>query len=83
MQHNSNARAKRNTASMMLLVLLFALTSGVANACLMQERATHNHTVRRLDPNHPAGVFAGRAGVVAEHGKVDLPSKANYSHYQT
>ena len=33
-----NTRAKRNTAFMVLLVWLFALASGVANACLLEAR---------------------------------------------
>jgi len=33
-----NARTKRNTAVVVLLVWLFALASGVANACLIQAR---------------------------------------------
>lgn len=39
----SNSRTKRNTALVMLLVWLFALTSGVANACLLQASESYNH----------------------------------------
>jgi hypothetical protein len=39
----SNTRAKRNTAFMVLLVWLFALTSGIVNACLLQAPDTHAH----------------------------------------
>ena len=41
-----NARAMRSTSLMVLLVLLvwlFALASGVANACLLETRQTHLH----------------------------------------
>lgn len=41
----SNTRARRNTAFMVLLAWLFALTSGVANACLLQAPETHAHIV--------------------------------------
>jgi len=37
----SNARSKRSTAWMMLLVWVFALASGVANACILDARGTH------------------------------------------
>ena len=36
-----NARDKRNTAFMVWLAWLFALASGVANACSLQARQTH------------------------------------------
>ncbi len=37
----SNTRAKRNTASVVLLVWLFALASSVANACFMETDEPH------------------------------------------
>jgi hypothetical protein len=39
----SNTRSKRNTAFVVLWVWLFALASGVANACLLEARGTHGH----------------------------------------
>lgn len=48
---------RRNTAFVVLLVWLFALGSGVANACLLQERETHSHAVAVAghdDDSHPA-----------------------------
>lgn len=38
-----NTRTRRTTACVMLFVWLFALTSGVANACLLESRDTHDH----------------------------------------
>ena len=38
-----NSRTKRNTAFAVLLVWLFALASGVANACLIQAREIDGH----------------------------------------
>ena len=38
-----NSRTKRNTAFVVLLVWLFALASGVANACLIQAREIGGH----------------------------------------
>lgn len=40
----SNHRTKRNTTFVALLVWLFALASGMANACLLEEPGQHLHT---------------------------------------
>ena len=37
------ASARRHTTCLVLLVWIFALASGVANACVVQERTTHTH----------------------------------------
>ncbi len=42
MKFFSNTRTQRNTAFAVLLVWLFALASGVANACLLSVPATHS-----------------------------------------
>ena len=38
-----NSRTRRNTACAMLFVWLFALASGVANACLLEPHGVDNH----------------------------------------
>ena len=38
----ANARTKRNTSFVVLLVWLFALASGVANACLLETPGSHS-----------------------------------------
>ena len=38
-----NRRTRRNTACAMLFVWLFALASGVANACLLEPHGVHDH----------------------------------------
>lgn len=39
-----NSRTKRTTTAVVLLAWLFALASGIANACLLEEgRGTHSH----------------------------------------
>ena len=38
-----NSRTRRNTACAMLFVWLFALASGVANACLLEPHGAHDH----------------------------------------
>lgn len=69
----SNTRAKRNTALMVLLVWLFALASGVANACLLEARGTHAHlaTVELAETAHAPVVSPAHAGVVADHDRDD------------
>lgn len=60
-------RARRNTAFAALLVWLFALASGVTNACFLQARGTHSH-VAAAGSDGPAGAVAARhAGIAAGH----------------
>jgi len=65
----SNIRAKRNTAFMVLLVWLFSLASGVANACLLEARGTHSHvaTAASSEATHAPVILPGHAGAVADH----------------
>jgi hypothetical protein len=74
----SNTRAKRNTAFAVLLVWLFALASGVANACLLEVRATHGHgaATGTSETAVANGISAGHVGVVAEHDAAPDSSKA-------
>ncbi|WP_349277485.1 hypothetical protein [Polaromonas hydrogenivorans] len=73
----SNTRAKRNTAFMVLLVWLFALASGVANACLLEARQTHSHiaTAASSEAAHASVILPGHAGAVAD-GVDELHFKA-------
>jgi hypothetical protein len=62
----SNRRTKRSTAFAMMLVWLFALASGMANACLLASPETHAHATKaghheaagssHALAGHPAGV---------------------------
>ena len=66
----SNTRAKRNTAFMVLLVWLFALASGVANACLLEARETHSHIATAASSEaaaHASVILPGHTGTVADH----------------
>ena len=70
----STSRARRNTAFMMLLTWVFALVSGVANACLLEVQQTHLHTATASalkEPAHAFSVLPGHAGTVADG--VDAP----------
>lgn len=44
MKHLSHASFTRNTAVVVLLLWVFALASGVANACLLEAHDVHPHT---------------------------------------
>ena len=57
----SNTRAKRTTAFVVLLVWLFAVASGVANACLLEGPGTHSHSAAA------GAAKAGHAGAVHGH----------------
>ena len=64
-----NTRAMRSTSLMVLLVWLFALASGVANACLLETRQTYSHiaTAASIQAATLASVVApGHAGAVAD-----------------
>ena len=46
MQFFANTRTKRNTAFAMLLLWLFALASGVANACFLETPESHSRAAK-------------------------------------
>lgn len=61
----SNARAKRNSAFVVLLAWLFALWSGFANACLLEAPDAHSHGATRSSettPSHAATEHHSHAG---------------------
>lgn len=74
----SNTRAKRNTAFVALLAWLFALASGVVNACQLEARETHSDVaVTRSQANaHVPTESAGHAFALASHDDDSDTSKA-------
>ena len=74
----SNTRAKRNTAFVALLAWLFALASGVANACQLEAREIHsNVAVIGSQANaHVPAESAGLAFALARHDDDSDTSKA-------
>ncbi|MEP7281644.1 MAG: hypothetical protein ABI696_06665 [Rubrivivax sp.] len=56
-----NTRTRRNTACAMLFVWLFALASGLANACLLEVRGAHDHGSPLAHPS-TTGTALGSAG---------------------
>ena len=66
-----NARTRRSTAYVVLLAWLFALASGVANACLLEARGAHERgpPTSHLASTSAASEFSeGAIGEVAGHG---------------
>lgn len=75
-----HSRNRRRTAAVMLLVWLFALASGVVNACALQNTGTHGHA--RVDESvavapsaQGVDITAGHLGIVASHDENSNPSK--------
>ena len=78
MKLSFSTRTKRHTAFLVLLGWLFALASGVANACLLEARITHAHAapVESSETAQTPLVSPGHVGVVAGHDGDSHPSKA-------
>ena len=73
----SNTFAKRKAVVLVLLTWLFALASGVANACLLETPTTHAHVVAAASEGTYASVVtAGHTGAVADHGDKSPTAKA-------
>ena len=64
-----NHRTKRNTVFAVMLVWLFALASGMANACLLESPGTHTHTSRADHPEAAGSLhaLAGHSAGVDDH----------------
>ena len=84
MKSFSNKRTRRNTAVAALLVWLFALSSGIANACLLEAPTKHSHSHTHshaakagseLDHAH-VGVTEHSAAVASDEHHADVPKDA-------
>ena len=73
-----NTRTKRRTVYTLLLVWFFALGSGWANACLLQERETHWHgpSEDASLSDHASRVSPGHVGVDSDHAENAGPAKS-------
>ena len=73
-------QAKRNTAFVMLVLWLFALTSGVVNACILENGRAQNHH-RALELAHATPVTTAGSDEHADstdnHVADELPLKAS------
>ncbi len=77
MKFFANTRTKRSTAFAVLLLWLFALASGVANACLLEPPESHSMAAKgsaTTTSQAPAEV-AGHWGTVAGHDDVSDMSR--------
>ena len=66
---------RRTTAVMALLMWLFALASGMVNACLLEVRETHSHAAASatlsFDTVQMPAIVPGHAGAVADGKAAD------------
>ena len=69
MKFFADTRTKRNTACVMLLVWLFALSSSVANACMLETREPHSTGAKNspATTNQPPAELFGQPGANAGH----------------
>ena len=67
MKRFSNVRRKRNTALVMLLVWLFAVSSGIVNACVLQPHGNDAHLPGVQPSTHAAAAMAGHAETSVDH----------------
>ncbi|MDP1533461.1 MAG: hypothetical protein Q8N44_18610 [Rubrivivax sp.] len=74
----SNPRSLRATVVTVLMVWLFALGAGWANACLLEARGTHvdNTGIVGSDGEHASTVSAGHVGAVPAHDEAPGLAKA-------
>lgn len=73
----SNTLANRKAVVMVLLAWLFALASGVANACLLETPTTHVHVAAAAsDGARVLTVMAGHTGAVADGGHESSSAEA-------
>ena len=73
----SNTVSQRKTAILVLLAWLFALASGVANACLLETSTTHAHIVAAASGGTPvSAVMAGHTGAVTDGSHESPTAKA-------
>jgi hypothetical protein len=74
MKFFADARTKRNTAFVALLVWLFALASGVANACLLETHEPHAMAAKESAPptsHAPAGLLSQLGANAGHHDDSD------------
>lgn len=76
MKFFAHTRTKRNTAAAMLLVWVFAMASGVANACFLE---THEpHSTSEVSPPTTSHSHAGsldHLGAAADHDEDSVSTK--------
>ena len=78
MKRFMNNRTRRRTAWLMLCVWMFALASGIANACALEVRGSHTHAMAGVDhPEVASSAHAAEdAGADSHHDGDSHDSKA-------
>ena len=72
MKRLSDIRRNRNTALVMLLLWLFAVSSGIVNACVLQPHGTDAHLAGVQPSTHATAPIAGHAETLVGHdGSLD------------
>ena len=74
MKYFSNYRSRRSTAFVVLLVWLFAVASGIANACVLRAHEAYAHVVAAepFEAAHAHSASAGHTPAVADHDGDEL-----------
>lgn len=74
MMYILNGRSKRNTAFVVLLVWLFAVASGIANACVLQAQGGNSNfgAIKPFEATHARSAAAGHTPGAANHGSAEL-----------
>ena len=67
MKRLSDTRRNRNTALVMLLLWLFAVSSGIANACVLQAHGNDAHLAGVQPSTHLTAAMAGHAETIVDH----------------
>ena len=76
MKFFADTRTKRNTAFAMLLVWVFAMASGVANACFLQTHEAHSTSkVSAAITSHAHDGLLNHSGTTTDHHEVSDSSK--------
>ena len=75
----SNTRTKPKTAFVVLLMWLFALASGLANACLLEAHVSHSHvaTAGYSGAAHASTLLTAHARAVAGHDHDSYTAEAS------
>ena len=67
MNRSSDTRRKRNTAILMLLLWLFAVSSGIVNACMLEPHGTDAYFAGVQPSTHATPAVAGHAEALVGH----------------
>ena len=67
MKRLSDTRRNRSTALVMLLLWLFAVSSGIVNACVLQPHETDAHLAGVQPSTHATAVMAGHVETLVGH----------------